>query len=157
MSWNIRITGASGYLDGTLSARLATVKETFPAYGNLYALVRTEAQAASVKQYGANPFTLDTRNGARVRDNMVKIGYRCINFIKALGEIGKRSGWAVHLLHARNIPLPLNAFLINHRPREPSCTFTAVHGKEIGWEPEFPPEHILGAADAEVGLTLKNM
>ncbi|KAJ7358427.1 hypothetical protein DFH08DRAFT_1043476 [Mycena albidolilacea] len=36
-----------------------------------------------------------------------------------------------------------------------SCTFTAVHGKEIGWEPELPPEHILGAVDAEVELIVK--
>lgn len=37
------------------------------------------------------------------------------------------------------------------------CTLTAVHGKEIGWKPEFPPEHILEAADAEVELILKNL
>ncbi|KAJ6573439.1 hypothetical protein DFH09DRAFT_1277072 [Mycena vulgaris] len=112
MAYNILITGASGYLGGTLLARLATVKEKFPAYGNLYALVRTEAQAESVKHYGAKPLTFDTRNGAEVRDNVVKLDIAVVyfligasnaeaqvNFIKALGEVGKRSGRAVHLLH----------------------------------------------------------
>jgi hypothetical protein len=37
------------------------------------------------------------------------------------------------------------------------CTFTAVHGYEIGWEAEYPPEHILEAADAEVELILKTL
>ncbi|KAJ7826053.1 hypothetical protein B0H14DRAFT_1277479 [Mycena olivaceomarginata] len=112
MSYNILITGASGYLGGTLLARLATVKERFPAYGNLYALVRTEAQAESVKQYGAKPLTFDTRNGAEVRDNVVNLDIAVVyflidasnseaqvNFIEALGEVGRRSGRAVHLLH----------------------------------------------------------
>lgn len=31
-----------------------------------------------------------------------------------------------------------------------SCTLTAAHGKAIGWQPEFGPEHVLQAADAEV-------
>jgi hypothetical protein len=37
------------------------------------------------------------------------------------------------------------------------CTFTAVHGNEIGWEAEYPPEHILEAADAKVDLILKTL
>ncbi|KAF1993022.1 NAD(P)-binding protein [Amniculicola lignicola CBS 123094] len=35
------------------------------------------------------------------------------------------------------------------------CTFTAVHGKEIGWKPKYEAEHILEVADAEVELILK--
>ncbi|KAL3431611.1 hypothetical protein BDV09DRAFT_206482 [Aspergillus tetrazonus] len=37
------------------------------------------------------------------------------------------------------------------------CTFTAVHGNEIGWKAEYPPEHIIEAADAEVELILKTL
>ncbi|KAF2257670.1 NAD(P)-binding protein [Lojkania enalia] len=37
------------------------------------------------------------------------------------------------------------------------CTFTGVHGKEIGWKPQFEAKHILGAAEAEVELILKHM
>ncbi|PSN71990.1 NAD(P)-binding protein [Corynespora cassiicola Philippines] len=37
------------------------------------------------------------------------------------------------------------------------CTFTAEHGKKIGWTPQYPPEHIIEAADAEVELILRNL
>jgi len=37
------------------------------------------------------------------------------------------------------------------------CTFTAVHGHQIGWEPQYPPEHILEEADAEVDLILRSL
>ncbi|KAJ6467825.1 hypothetical protein C8R45DRAFT_1063968 [Mycena sanguinolenta] len=106
MSYNILITR------GTLLSRLATVEEKFPAYGNLYALVRTEAQAESVKRYGAKPLTFETRIGAEVRNNVVNLDITVVyflidagsseaqvNFIKALGEVRSRSGRAVHLLH----------------------------------------------------------
>ncbi|KAH8811015.1 hypothetical protein F5884DRAFT_842916 [Xylogone sp. PMI_703] len=36
------------------------------------------------------------------------------------------------------------------------CTFTAEHGKEIGWKPQFSPTHILETADEEVDLILQN-
>lgn len=35
-----------------------------------------------------------------------------------------------------------------------SCTLTADHGKAIGWQPKFAPEHVLEAADAEVATVL---
>lgn len=35
------------------------------------------------------------------------------------------------------------------------CTFTAVHGKQIGWQPQYPPEHILEVADGETELILR--
>jgi hypothetical protein len=37
------------------------------------------------------------------------------------------------------------------------CTLEAQHGREIGWMPHYPPEHILDVADAEVDLILKNI
>ncbi|OQE20836.1 hypothetical protein PENFLA_c015G06816 [Penicillium flavigenum] len=36
------------------------------------------------------------------------------------------------------------------------CTYTAKHGSLIGWKPQYPPEHILEAADAEVELIVDN-
>lgn len=37
------------------------------------------------------------------------------------------------------------------------CTLEARHGREIGWNPQYPPEHILDLAEAEVELILKNI
>lgn len=37
------------------------------------------------------------------------------------------------------------------------CTFTAKHGKDLGWKSQFTPEHIIEAADEEVELILTNL
>lgn len=38
-----------------------------------------------------------------------------------------------------------------------NCTLEAHHGREIGWIPQYPPEHILDVAGAEVDLILKHI
>jgi uncharacterized protein YbjT (DUF2867 family) len=107
----ILITGASGYLGGTLLAHWKEAK--LPAYEKLYALVRTDAQAEAVKQqYGAEPLAFDTRDDAAVREAVV--GHRItivyylidpvrsegpVNFIEALAEVKKATGQEVHFLH----------------------------------------------------------
>ncbi|KAF3005298.1 hypothetical protein E8E14_008737 [Neopestalotiopsis sp. 37M] len=37
------------------------------------------------------------------------------------------------------------------------CTFTAEHGYQLGWQPEYEAEHILEAAGDEVDLILANL
>ncbi|KAJ5648316.1 hypothetical protein N7490_004688 [Penicillium lividum] len=37
------------------------------------------------------------------------------------------------------------------------CTFTAVHGGEIGWKAEYPPEHILEIADEEIETIIRSL
>lgn len=37
------------------------------------------------------------------------------------------------------------------------CTLEAQHGHEIGWKPQYSPEHILEAADAEVDLIIRHL
>lgn len=109
-SHRILITGASGYLGGTLLARWKGAD--LPAYDKLYALVRTDAQAKAVGQAGAEPLTFDSRDEAAVRkavvDNKITIVYYLIdairseaqvNFIKALAEVKKATGQEVHFLH----------------------------------------------------------
>lgn len=109
-SHNILITGGSGYLGGTLLARWGTAH--LPAYGKLFALVRTEAQAEAVRQYNAEPLMFDTRSESAVRrgivDNKITIVYFLINaldgeaqvhFIKALAEVKQATGQEVHFLH----------------------------------------------------------
>ncbi|OTB08346.1 hypothetical protein M426DRAFT_316971 [Hypoxylon sp. CI-4A] len=111
MSRNILITGASGYLGGTLLARLGTAN--LPAYGKLYALVRTDDQAKAVtKYYNAEPLNIDAHDEAAVRaavvDNNITVIYFLIDairptsqrlFIKALGEVKQKTGQEVHFLH----------------------------------------------------------
>ncbi|KAG9661016.1 NAD(P)-binding protein, partial [Aureobasidium melanogenum] len=36
------------------------------------------------------------------------------------------------------------------------CMLTAEHGKKIGWQPQYPAEHILDALEEEVDLILKH-
>ena len=37
------------------------------------------------------------------------------------------------------------------------CMFTAEHGRKIGWDPMYPPQHILDVADDEVALIMKGL
>lgn len=110
MSHRILITGASGYLGGTLLARLATAD--LPAYDKLYALVRTDEQAEAVARYGAAPLAFDIADEAAaykaIVDNNITIVFYLIHarraehevfLIKALAEVGRRTGSVVHFLH----------------------------------------------------------
>lgn len=36
-------------------------------------------------------------------------------------------------------------------------TFTAEHGRKIGWKPQYAPEHIIEDAENEVQLILDNL
>lgn len=113
MSHNILITGGSGYLGGTLLARIGAAG--LPPYGKLYALVRTNEQAAAVKQYGAEPLAFNIQDEATVRDTVLKHGISVVfylvdpffsaaqvHFINALAEIKKTTGKDVHFLHVRS-------------------------------------------------------
>ncbi|KAF9876568.1 nad dependent epimerase dehydratase family protein [Colletotrichum karsti] len=110
MSHNILITGASGYLGGTLLARWA--EADLKGYDKLYALVRTDEQAAAVKKYGAEPLTFSLKDETAVSDAVLKhqitIVYYLIDavasvsqqyFIKALGDLKRQTGLDVHFLH----------------------------------------------------------
>ncbi|RAH58440.1 NAD dependent epimerase/dehydratase family protein [Aspergillus piperis CBS 112811] len=111
MSHNILITGASGYLGGTLLARWK--KANLPLYGKLYALVRSKDQENQVRKlYGAEPIVLNVDDHETVThtiiDREITIVYYLIDaytakhqpaFIKGLGEVRKRTGKDVHFLH----------------------------------------------------------
>lgn len=110
MSHRILITGASGYLGDTLLARFS--QAGLPAYERLFALVRTDEQAAAVSRYGAEPLNFNFKDETATRnavvDNQITIVFFLIdafeavsqgNFIKALAEVRRLTGSDVHFLH----------------------------------------------------------
>lgn len=111
----ILITGASGYLGGTLLARWK--EAALPSYDKLFALVRSDAQAEGVKRYGAEPLSFNVKDetlaAKALVDNKITIVYYLIDalsheaqvhFIKALAEVKKVTGMDVHFLHASGTP-----------------------------------------------------
>ncbi|KAJ5648315.1 hypothetical protein N7490_004687 [Penicillium lividum] len=66
MAHNILITGASGYLGGSLLARWKYAN--LPHHGKLHAFVRSEQQANAVKQYGAKPLLCDLDDHDKLRE-----------------------------------------------------------------------------------------
>lgn len=112
MAPNVLITGASGYLGGTVVAQLRSAN--LPAHGTIYALVRNDTQAEAVRKYGLEPLTFDPYNEAAVEDNVIKhqisIVFWLIDalkpdaqpfFIKALAKLKKQTNETVHFLHVR--------------------------------------------------------
>ncbi|KAJ4390968.1 hypothetical protein N0V93_004567 [Gnomoniopsis smithogilvyi] len=109
-SHRILVTGASGYLGGTLLARWGEAR--LASYDKLFALVRTDAQAQAVKQYGVEPLNFDVKDEAVIHrtlvDEKITIVYYLIDalsgeaqtyFIKALAEVQRITGMDVHFLH----------------------------------------------------------
>jgi nucleoside-diphosphate-sugar epimerase len=110
MSHSILITGASGYLGGSLLDQLHNT--VLPEYKTLYALVRSKEQGEAVKKYGAEPLILDLQDEASVIKTIVDAQISIIYFlvdamtadaqipiIKALAEVKKQTGREVHFLH----------------------------------------------------------
>lgn len=113
MSHRVLITGGSGYLGGSLLAAIPTAD--LPLYDKLYALVRTDEQAKAVKQYAAEPLSFNPQDEAAVLKGVLDHGINVVfylidafkstgqvNFIKALGELKKKTGQEVHFLHVRS-------------------------------------------------------
>ncbi|KAE8315141.1 hypothetical protein BDV41DRAFT_199358 [Aspergillus transmontanensis] len=110
MTHNILLTGSSGYLGGTLLARLK--RADLPPYGKVYALVRSEKQAQCVQEYGAEPLFCDVDDHVQITtaivDREISVIYFLIDaynqtrqqvMIRALGKVKERTGKTVHFVH----------------------------------------------------------
>lgn len=118
MAPNVLITGASGYLGGSL---LECIKDSapLPSRNKLDALVRTEERTNQVQtHYNATPWTMDLSNGAKIEErlleNEISIVFSLIGafkpdsqllFIKALQAVGKRYGIETHFVHTTGAEL----------------------------------------------------
>ncbi|PNP37998.1 hypothetical protein TGAMA5MH_10097 [Trichoderma gamsii] len=111
---NILLTGASGYLGGSILAQLHNSGDggiELPAHGTIYALVRSDAQAQAVQDYGAKPAAFDPGDEAAIEDfimdhkvsiviwfiDVVNVD-RQILFIRALAKLRQQTGKDVHFL-----------------------------------------------------------
>ncbi|KAF0323271.1 nad dependent epimerase dehydratase family protein [Colletotrichum asianum] len=107
---NVLLTGASGYLGGSLFAALKSAG--LSGYAKIYALVRSDAQTEAVQQYGAESLSVPLKDAKEVKDvimqNKISVVFYLIdvfestaqeNLIKALGDLRQTTGQDVHFLH----------------------------------------------------------
>lgn len=109
---NVLITGASGYLGGTLLARWHASQ--LSGYEKLYAFVRRTEQAEAVQRlYGAEPIRVSLEDEDAVRDEIMSKRINIIfflidayslqsqtSFIKALSALKDQTGMDVHFIYA---------------------------------------------------------
>ncbi|PYH91619.1 NAD dependent epimerase/dehydratase family protein [Aspergillus ellipticus CBS 707.79] len=107
---NILLTGASGYLGGTLLARYSAAD--LPAHQKLFALVRSDAQAQAVKKYGAEPLLFNLNDEDAITQVIITHEISIILFlidagsaryqpvmIRALAQVKRTTNRDVHFLH----------------------------------------------------------
>ncbi|KAF2718913.1 NAD(P)-binding protein [Polychaeton citri CBS 116435] len=118
---NILITGASGYLGGTVFEQLQQQQSAspLPAHGKIYALVRNDDQAAKVQSlYGAEPLTLQLDDQAGITHALLARrisvvlylidAFRAdaqLRFIEALAEVQRQHGVTAHFVHTSGAKL----------------------------------------------------
>lgn len=110
---NILITGASGYLGGTVVAQLGGAN--LPSHGKIFALVRNDSQAKAVETYGLEAISFDPYDKVAVEENIIRhqisIVYWLVDssssaaqqhFIGALSKLKQETGQSVHFLHVKH-------------------------------------------------------
>ncbi|KAL4975970.1 hypothetical protein BDW66DRAFT_136321 [Aspergillus desertorum] len=153
-SHNILLTGASGYLGGTLLAHLHTQTD-LPPFKTLYALVRSEQQASAVKGYGAEPLMLALHDPSSLTKTLIEKEISVVFFlidafnvhvqktmIEALGRVRQKTGKEVHFLHTTGakafsshvgIDSAPGEELLDTDPRLYEIQQTTTAPEEYGW------------------------
>lgn len=115
---NILLTGASGYLGGSILAQLHNSSDgivELPPHGTIYALVRSDTQAQAVRGYGAEPASFDPGDEAAIESfvlgrkvsiviwfiDVVNVERQTL-FIRALAKLRQQTGQSVHFLQESN-------------------------------------------------------
>lgn len=134
MAHSILLTGASGYLGGTVLARWKSAN--LPAYSQLYALVRSEEQGEMVRPYGAEPMIANLNDHEDLTEKIIARSISIIYFlvdaytathqpamIRALGQVKQKTGKEVHFLHttgakqfSRHAGMPTDGPLLDTNP-----------------------------------------
>ncbi|KAI1312330.1 hypothetical protein F5Y03DRAFT_339868 [Xylaria venustula] len=109
---HILVTGAAGYIGGSVVAALLSENAYFPA-NNLFAAVRTEEQAQSLEPLGVNVLRLDLQNEKEVTEAVLQheidivvhtassIDFRlALNLVSALGKRRAITGKDTYHIHS---------------------------------------------------------
>ncbi|RAL13349.1 NAD(P)-binding protein [Aspergillus homomorphus CBS 101889] len=167
MSHNILITGASGYLGGTILARWSNAK--LPPHNKLYALVKTDEQGEKVKQYGAEPLVANIRDHETMTqlivDNNITIIYFLIDaftgqhqptLIRALGLVKQKTNLNVHFLQttgaklfSRHAGLPTDRPLLDTDPNLYDVVKNATPPHEFVIEPANANLNVIDMSEAQ--------
>lgn len=131
---NILLTGASGYLGGSILAQLhnpSSSSTELPAHDKIYALVRSDAQAQAVRDYGAEPTSFDPGDEAAIESfilghevsiviwfiDVVSVERQTL-FIRALAKLRQQTGKEVHFLQVGSDFRPASALSLRPVTRE---------------------------------------
>ncbi|KAF2792902.1 NAD(P)-binding protein [Melanomma pulvis-pyrius CBS 109.77] len=113
MSQNILITGAAGYIGGSILADLIARSSSLIKKANISAAVRSEEQVQALSKLGINVLRLDLSDEKAVAEAVIQnqidivvhtassiVGSLALNLIKALGQRREVSGDQVYFIHS---------------------------------------------------------
>lgn len=170
---NILITGASGYIGGSILAELKNTP-SLPSHGTIYALVRSKDQAERVKShYNAIPLTLDLEDQSAITttllDKQISVVFFLINafdadaqvkLIEGLAAVKSRYDISTHFLHTTGAKL-FSSFTAHPTDRTLSDADDGLYEIQKTATSKFPPmvtvrlcRVVLGSECVLVGSTL---